>query len=249
MNLTSNQEVARAETFLIDLCADDGFAAIETPTPLPGADANGEENTSTASPPERGVAKNIDLTLDIFAEDGSRTWFYQDDGVKVHKTLRQLLSPRLFSQPLLTLASEHSVSAVPTRTVDLILAHTESPPPLPLPPEWLDVVEVSGEAFLDYADAEAQLAAEGKRILLAEIHTLGDWMIRLKFVKKDSATIHEQRQVWAHFFDLPGIPFRLAAGGVGFINPMKISRVTVCPPFEGIPETALPLDLLQCIRS
>ena len=72
---------------------------------------------------------NLDLTLDICTEDGSRTRFHQPDEHIAEKTLRQLVSPRLFSPPLLTLASEHSVSAIPTRTIDMILAHTASPPP------------------------------------------------------------------------------------------------------------------------
>jgi len=192
---------------------------------------------------------NFDLTLDICAEDGSRTRFYQNDEASVRTTLRQLTSPRLFSQPLLTLASEHSVSAIPSRTIDMILAHTESPPPLPLPPDWLDIVEVNGEAFLEDADTEESPAAKDKTVLLAEIHTLGDWMIRLRLETTNQATIQERRQFLAHFFDLPGIPFRLAAGGIGFINPAKISRLTVSPPFQGVPEAALPADLVQCIRS
>jgi hypothetical protein len=192
---------------------------------------------------------NFDLTLDICAEDGSRTRFYQNDEASVGKTLRQLISPRLFSQPLLTLASKHSVSAIPSRTIDMILAHTESPPPLPLPPDWLDIVEVNGEAFLEDADTEESPEAKNKTTLLAEIHTLGDWMIRLKLETTNRTTIQERRQFLAHFFDLPGIPFRLEAGGIGFINPAKISRVTVSPPFKGVPEAALPADLLQCVRS
>jgi hypothetical protein len=192
---------------------------------------------------------NLDLTLDICAEDGSRTRFYQNDEASVRTTLRQLASPRLFSQPLLTLASKHSVSAIPSRTIDMILAHTESPPPLPLPPNWLDIVEVSGDSFLEDADTEESPEAKDKTTLLAEIHTLGDWMIRLKLETTNRATIQERRQFLAHFFDLPGIPFRLETGGIGFINPAKISRVTVSPPFKGVPEAALTADLLQCVRS
>jgi hypothetical protein len=192
---------------------------------------------------------NFDLTLDICAEDGSRTRFYQNDEASVRTTLQQLASPRLFNQPLLTLASAHSVSAIPSRTIDMILAHTESPPPLPLPPDWLDIVEVNGEAILEEGDAEESPEAKDKTVLQAEIHTLGDWMIRLKFETTNRATIQERRQFLAHFFDLPGIPFRLEAGGIGFINPSKISRVTVSPPFKGVPEAALPVDLLQCVRS
>jgi len=192
---------------------------------------------------------NSDLTLDICTEDGSRARFYQNDKQIAGKTLRQLVSPRLFSPPLITLASEHSISAIPTRTIDMIFAHTASPPPLPLPSGWVDAVEVNDEALVNLADLEESAAAENKHVMLAEIHTLGDWMIRLKFETTNRATIQERRQFLAHFFDLPGIPFRLEAGGIGFINPSKISRVTVSPPFKGVPEAALPVDLLQCVRS
>src|SRR5581483_8268153 len=101
---------------------------------------------------------NSDLTLDICTEDGSRARFYQNDEQVAGKTLRQLVSPRLFTPPLLTLASEHSMSAIPTRTIDMILAHTASPPPLPLPSGWVDVVEVNDETLCNLADLEALAA-------------------------------------------------------------------------------------------
>jgi hypothetical protein len=192
---------------------------------------------------------NLDLTLDICTEDGSRTRFFQKDPACINKTLRQLVTPRLFSPPLLTMASEHSVSAIPTRTIDMILAHTASPPPLPLPSGWVDVVEVNDEALVNLADLEALAAAENKHVMLAEIHTLGDWMIRLKLETFVPATIQEKRQLWNHMLDLPAIPFRLKAGGIGAINPANVVRVTVCPPLDGIAETAMAADLLQCIRS
>jgi hypothetical protein len=196
------------------------------------------------------AAGNLDLTLDICAEDGSRTRFYQNDEASVSKTMLQLATPRLFSQPLLTIASEHSVSVIPCRTVDLILAHTESPSPLlPLPAGWVDAVEVSSEALLENTGAEESSAAMDKRISLVEIHTIGDWMVRLKLEITKRATIQEQCQLLIHFIDLPAIPFRLEAGGIGFINPSKISRATFYPPIEGVTETALQADLLQCIRS
>src|SRR5271154_2014800 len=119
---------------------------------------------------------NLDLTLDICTEDGSRTRFHQPDEHIAEKTLRQLVSPRLFNPPLLTLASEHSISAIPTRTIDMILAHTASPPPLPS--VWVDAVEVNDETLLNLADLEELAAAEKKHFMLAEIHMLGDWMIR-----------------------------------------------------------------------
>jgi hypothetical protein len=192
---------------------------------------------------------NFDLTLDICTEDGSRTRFYQKDTDCINKTLRQLITPRLFQPPLLTLASEHSVSAIPTRNIDMILAHTASPPPLPLPSGWTDAVEVTDETLLHLAALEEAAAEVNKNVMLVEIHTLGDWMVRLKLETIVPATLQEKRQLWNHLLDLPAIPFHLKAGGIGAINPANIVRATVCPPIDGVADTALSADLLQCIRS
>jgi hypothetical protein len=192
---------------------------------------------------------SFDLTLDICTEDGSRTRFHQNDPQIGETTLRQLVTPRLFNPPLLTLASEHSISAIPTRSIDMILAHTASPPPLPLPSGWVDAVEVGDEALLHLADWVASAAAENKNVMLVEIHTLGDWMIRLKLETFVPATIQEKRHLWNHLLDLPAIPFRLKEGGIGAINPANIVRATVCPPIDGVAETALSADLSQSIRS
>ena len=191
---------------------------------------------------------NYDLTLEICTEDGSRTRFHQNDQQIAETTLRQLVSPRLFSPPLLTLASEHSISAIPTRTIDMIMAHTASPPPLPLPSGWVDVVEVNDDALIHLADLEALAAAENKHVMLVEIHTLGDWMIRLKLETIIPETVQEKRQLWNHLLEMPAIPFRLKAGGIGAINPANIVRATVCPPIDGVAEAALSADLLLSIR-
>jgi hypothetical protein len=192
---------------------------------------------------------NFDLTLDICTEDGTRTRFHQNDPQIAETTLRQLVTPRLFQPPLLTLASEHSISAIPTRTIDMILAHTASPLPLPLPSGWVDAVEVNDDALVNLADLEALAAADNKHVMLVEIHTLGDWMIRLKLETIIPETVQEKRQLWNHLLEMPAIPFRLKAGGIGAINPANIVRATVCPPIDGIAETALAADLSQSIRS
>ena len=139
---------------------------------------------------------NHNLTLDICTEDGSRTRFHQTDEQLIAKTLRQLVTARLFNQAMLTLGSEHSVSAIPTNSIDMIMAYTTSPPPLPLPSGWLEAVEVNDNTLLDLADLREAAAAEGRNVMLAEIHTFGDWMIRLKLETVVPATIQEERQLW-----------------------------------------------------
>jgi hypothetical protein len=172
----------------------------------------------------------------------------QTDAASAEGTLRRLVSPRLFHPPLLTLASEHSVSAIPTRTIDMILAQTASPPPLPLPSGWVDAVEVNDEASFNLAASEASAVAANKHVMLAEIHTLGDWMIRLKLETIVPETIQETRHLWNHLLDLPAIPFRLKAGGLGAINTANVVRATVSPPLDGVADTALSADLLQSLR-
>ena len=189
------------------------------------------------------------LTLDIRTEDGAQTRFVQPDEVSVRRTLRQLVSPQLFAPPLLTLASEQSTSGIPTRTIDMILAHTAAPlPPLPLPGGWVDAVEVTDEALFHLGAMEASAAADGKHVMLAEVHTLGDWMIRLKLETIIPASVQEERHLWDHFLDLPAIPFRLKEGGLGIINPANIVRATVCPPIDGAAEIALSANLQQSLR-
>jgi len=41
----------------------------------------------------------------------------------------------------------------------------------------------------------------------------------------------------------------LQAGGIGAINPANIVRATVCPPIDGVADTALAADLMRCVRS
>jgi hypothetical protein len=150
---------------------------------------------------------------------------------------------------MFTLASEHSITAIPTRTITMIHAHTASPPMLPLPSGWVDAVQINDDTLIHLAELKGSGAAENKNIMLVEIHTLGDSLIRLKLETIIPETVQEERQLWNHLLDLPAIPFRLMADGIGAINPATIVRATVCPPIAGVAETALSADLLQCIRS
>jgi hypothetical protein len=202
------------------------------------------------------TTSTLDLTLELCSEDGSNTQFYQSDENSSRRIMGLLNTPRLFAQSSLTLASERNVSIVPCRTIDLILARTKLPLPLPLPPGWLDIVEVGAVAFQEEAllmlarngEGEAPNPEPDDGATYLEIHTAGNWMIILSLLAARLATIQDERQRLAHFFDLPVIPFRLPAGGAGFLNPAKISRLTLYPSFPGTGESVLPADFLRCIR-
>ncbi len=200
---------------------------------------------------------NIDLTIEICSEDGSHTQFYQSDESCITTIIPLLMTPRLFTQPFLTLASERSVSTIQCQTIDLILVRTPTIPPLLLPTGWLDSVEVGSDEFhvegvlnmAGNADEDGLPMKREETTSYVEIHTTGGWMTGLRLRTAIQAAIRDQRPLSADFFELPVIPFRLETGGAGFINPAKISRVTMYPSFKGLAETGLPADLLRCIRS
>ena len=90
---------------------------------------------------------SFDLTLEVRSTDGTAAEFYQSDAQRVAKALRFLATPRLFAEPQLTLASEHCVTTIATRAIDVILARTNAPAPevLPMksPAGAIDISEVA----------------------------------------------------------------------------------------------------------
>jgi hypothetical protein len=93
------------------------------------------------------------------------------------------------------------------------------------------------------APRQAAAAADGshdadRRTSLVEIQTLGGWVSTLKVLAMVRGTMIDQRRSITHLLELPVIPFRLAAGGIGFINPANIARARAYPTPDALPETA-----------
>lgn len=203
--------------------------------------------------------KTVELTLEFRCADGTSTEFYQADEQRVRATLRLLATPRLFAQPELVLASQHCVSVITTRTIDMILARTSAPLPAILPMNSpagpVDIRElepknqdhVSSKAF----DEETAISCAGGSpcAFRVEIHTMGGWKNTLEVRTPLDATVLDRRQTFAHIFHIPVIPFQLTAVGLGFINPLNLVRVTSYPPPDSLPETALPLELSRWLPS
>ncbi len=203
----------------------------------------------------------VDLTLEIRSEDGSSAEFFQDQESSVNRTLRLLATPQIFTQPFLVLASRHSVRAIPCRTIDMILASTSAPMLVRWPTGFLDLVEVPGHdsgAHAAEEDATGGDSAEPANATILHIHvyTLGSWVVTLKAEAVVQSAVHDQRLLLTRLLDLPALPFRLAAGGIGFINPAKITHVTARLPVEhgrvsqwpalnAVPDTALPAEWLR----
>jgi hypothetical protein len=184
----------------------------------------------------------------FYSEDGARERFFQTDPDLINRTVLQLITPRLFSLALPTSASEQSVSLIPTRTIDMVLAHIAPPRGVSLN-GYAEAVEVTDDTMLNLGDLHPLAPEQHDDVMLAEVHTLGGCVIRLKLETDVPMTVHEKRQRWNDMLKLPAVPFRFRTGGLGTINTANIARTTVSPPFDGIEETAQPEDLKQSIRS
>ncbi len=131
------------------------------------------------------TASRVDLTIEVRSGDGSNTEFYQNDPKLLARALRVLVTPRLFTQPFLVLASEHNVSTIPCRTIDLILARTAAPVQLAWPAELLDVSELC-EPGLDNEPEESETDFSGPMHTPApsttpplELRPNGPWPVRM----------------------------------------------------------------------
>lgn len=191
---------------------------------MPRLTGGGESMTTT-----------LDLTIEIRSVDGVATEFHETDGERIRKTLLQLMTPRLLTQPLLRLAWEYGVHEIPIRTIDVILARTSVPAvvifPLIFPAGLLDIAEVREDQLDPTGMAEhanADWSSQASPVTSQwEIHTAGGWVGRLKMLGINRGTVQGPRQSPTHFLNLPVIPFRLEAGGIGLINPDNIIRVRV----------------------
>ncbi len=200
----------------------------------------------------------VDLILEVRSADGTSTEYYQTDQDHIGKTLRALAAPRLLTQPQLVLASNHSVSTIPCRVIDMVLARTSGPTsrnfPMVFPPGLLEITEVPRDSVdediaIPQEDQAGDRTAPTPMVFHVEVHTLGGWTVSLRVVGMAHSTAYDQRQACAHLFDLPVVPFLLQDGGVGLVNPNNITRVSAYPASVALPETALPMDLLRWTSS
>ncbi len=194
----------------------------------------------------------VELTVELRSTDGTSAEFYQTDEGLIQEMFRLLAAPRLLAQPHLLLASEHGASMIPCRGIDMLLARTSAPTPpifpLALALGRLDIIEAPEDWSLNRSavtqdDRDGEPERTCRLTSQVEIYTLGGWRVNLKVVAMARGNALDERQLFAHLFNLPAIPFRLEAGGIGLINPTNITRVSARPRPDSLPGTALPLAL------
>ena len=134
----------------------------------------------------------------------------------------------------------------------MILAHTAAQTPsifpLVFPAGILDSCEVDEDGLDDNlaggigGDDSQSLSPLVSRV---EVHTLGGWRVALRILATVGNAVQDQRNWYSHFLNLPVVAFRLRHGGIGLINPGNVTRVGACPTPDGVPQTALPMELLR----
>ena len=201
------------------------------------------------------MKQSTDLTLEVLSTDGTAAEFYQSDAERVAKVLRFLATPRLFTEPQLTLASEHSVTAIATRTIDVILARTNAPVPEVLPMKSpagpIDICEVAhlvpenNDSLVITERRRERAEPPNLRSFRVEVSTGGGWSKVLRVRAQVRGTVLDRRQTFTHMFEVPVIPFKLCTGGIGFINPSNLIRATAYPTPDSLPETALAMEFLR----
>lgn len=193
--------------------------------------------------------KPIELSVTILSADGSSAEFAQQDAARAEKVLRLLSSTQLFAEPQLLLASSRSLSAFRSQTMDMILVRTAAslPSVLPLksPAGPLEISEVENRVNLFEMTDDAPSGESDERNFRVTLQTLGGWSIALDVRAPARGTAYDRRHVFANILQVPVIPFRLRAGGIGFINPNNITRATGYPVPDALPESALPLVLIR----
>jgi hypothetical protein len=187
------------------------------------------------------------MTLNIFSENGLRIEFYQEHLSDIENTLGLLIQPRLFTQPLLAITSHYNVTTIPSRTIDLIRVQCSATFPLVMPAGILKIEEVGSETVASEPGPTEKDGESSPELVteFVEIHTMGGWVVFLKLEVVTTGPILDRRQNLLHLYDLPMLPFYCFTGGMGFINPAKICRMTICPGFEGPPANSLPAGLLR----
>jgi hypothetical protein len=174
--------------------------------------------------------------------------FYQGGIDCVETRLNLLIHPRLFTQSLLVLASEHEVTPILSRTIDLIRINSSAIVPLVMPSGVRSIEEVTAETLSvesGVPEAEGDGAMNKTKPEFVELHMSGGWFLSLRLEVITTEAIQDLRQVFMHFYDLPMLPFRCLSGGAGFINPANIFRMTIRPRLEGVPANAFPAGLLR----
>jgi hypothetical protein len=175
------------------------------------------------------------LTLEISTGDGICTEFIQDEVASVENFF-QLILHNVFVRPQMVLASQREVTCIQSQTIDVIRINAVTSPSIIMPDRVLDIVEASLEEIRqgdeDFESVDTEVNGLTPILARVEIHTFGGWVVFLRVKVLRAPTIQDERHFLAHFFEQPVIPFRLRTGGIGLINPARISRVTLNPTVD-----------------
>jgi hypothetical protein len=181
------------------------------------------------------------LEIQVHSSDGHVSAFTQSEAETVQKLIEQMHPHRMFTQPYLTVAGQHSLTIFPSATVarvDLVMRDF---------PDWPfyfgihDATELTEEEFrLLYADAMESLAhSRGMSSVFAVIDLTNGERIYLAILihaREENLTRVDFGMLLQQFLTSPSFHARRLGGGAIVINPAHIRKLQFHP---GLPQPPL----------
>ena len=184
------------------------------------------------------------LEICVHLRSGTVERFYQDDEARVLETMTSLQPSKLFSEPHLYVAGDHSVTVYPSSAVAMVEFITGELPEWIETPAGTHAHEITPEAFLtEINSAEGSTLRESPRPV-GEVF-VGYAQLELSNGERLHAEIHtkvglplEQAQLMNRLLALPSFNLNRLGGGRNRVNPQDIVRCELCPGPATVPTHA-----------
>lgn len=191
------------------------------------------------------------LEIQVCLANGKHATFFQNDESVSLQILNSIQPNKVFNQPHLIIASDHSMTAFSPQAIarlDLISPHFV--PQWPFPQGIREMREISESDFIERRQASikaATSAAGGGSDLLREhivVGLSGGYRLFLETLAKIDAEA-EKRHLVNHLFQMNSFWARRHGGGVTIVNPIHLLRLTLYPCPSPTPLQAWPAQPLR----
>ena len=176
------------------------------------------------------------IKIEIFTDNGHCHQFEQRDESRMDQICQQIESTRIFNQKVLIFASEYSVTNIQGSAIEMVRCNFPNESISGLMRGDDDIHLISEDDFRKtYASLSPEAKIEGRNVepgarftsyLEVTLFSGKRLFMRLSALKKPSS---EGRVFFTHLFERPAMVFQLDNGGVGLINPHKVSAIKVYP--------------------
>ena len=188
------------------------------------------------------------LEIRIHTQFGAVQTFFQDNPAVTAKLLKTLHPARMFSDDLLTIAGEYSLTVFDASKISRVDFLTEEIVPWKYPSDISDVIELSEEQFRERSHLNDPARLERRRspkqagesaAVFADVEMTGGMRIFLSARIKVGLPTERPQRLRA-LFSAPAVHFRNPAGGTSVLNLKNLVRFTLNPGPDVTPSDAWP---------